>query len=76
MDSKELTEWIAYFSLSPRAEDREDIRNAMLCTLYHNANFKPEAKLESFIIKERRPVEQMSPERIAEIWKAFCSTPN
>ena len=73
LDSKELTEWMAYFELTPRGEDREDIRNAMQCTLIHNANFQKEAKLEDFIIKEKRPTQQQSEELILEIWKAFCA---
>lgn len=38
MDSREISEWMAYYSMDPFGEVRADYRMAMLCCLTANIN--------------------------------------
>ena len=48
MSSKELTEWIAFASVEPIGEAREDLRTANLMALIANVNRDQEKKPEPF----------------------------
>lgn len=36
MDSRELAEWMAYYSVEPFGDTAADVRNALLCSLLAN----------------------------------------
>ncbi len=64
IDSRELSEWIAYASIEPIGENRQDLRFAMLaCTIANlvkgavGSKGKP-SKLEDFLLKFDPPKQQ------------------
>lgn len=44
MDSREFSEWMAYYSIEPWGEDRADLRTGILASLTANINRKKNAK--------------------------------
>lgn len=60
MSSKELTEWMAFASIEPIGESRQDLRIAMLCTLVYNAikGKGKAAKIDDFVLKFDPPKKQ------------------
>jgi hypothetical protein len=73
MDSRELTEWIAYDCIDRIGDQRGDERNAILCQLVASIGGKP-PKLEAFMpypLEESKPVKQSGKEQ-ASILAAFA----
>lgn len=63
ISSKELTEWMAFYSIEPFGEVRADMRAALIAhTVAAGAGAK-KIKLEDFMLKFE-PQEQMSNEQI------------
>jgi hypothetical protein len=48
MTSAELSGWLAFSSVEPIGDDREDFRMAMLCSLIANVNRDPAKRAEPF----------------------------
>lgn len=66
IDSRELSEWMAFYKLEPWGDERADLRIAILASLYANANrkkgqapFKPSDFIPRFEPPEEQPPEQM-----------------
>ena len=75
IDSRELSEWMAFYSIEPFGEERADLRNALLCQtilLPHlKANTKPPS-LESFMLFGDKEPEVMDGADLKQIFmKAF-----
>lgn len=56
VDSRELTEWLAYWGLEPWGEERADLRQAITSTLIGNANLRKGRtpfKVTDFMLSEK-----------------------
>ena len=79
MSSRELSEWMAFFSLEPWGADIEDWRFAMLASVIANVNRDPKKRKKPYkpsdFMPRREPAEEQSWEeqaRILELWtRAF-----
>ena len=73
MDSRELTEWLAYDCIDLVGDQRADERNAILCQTIVGL-FGKSSKLEAFMpypLEESKPVRQSGKEQ-ASILSAFA----
>ena len=52
MSSQEFTEYLAYFSVEPWAEERADLNSAMIAALLANAYRNPKAKPQPFTLQD------------------------
>lgn len=55
LDSKELSEWIAFSKLEPFGEEREDLRTALICCTIANVNRDPKKKPTPFEVSDFMP---------------------
>lgn len=78
VDSRELTEWAAYFSLEPWGTEVEDWRAGLIASTIANANRDPKRQRQPFQPKDFMPqrepqqVEAQSLEeqaKILELWQ-------
>lgn len=77
IDSRELSEWMAYYSIEPFGEIRADWRQAMTSMILANANRGKGGR--SFNIKDfmlinekKRKRQQQTPEEMAAILNLLC----
>ncbi len=77
MSSRELTEWMAFFSLEPWGTEVEDWRAGLIASTIANVNRDPKKRRKPYEPKDfmpcrdRRPAEEQSWEeqaRILEMW--------
>jgi len=54
IDSAELTEWQAFFKISPFGAFVDDYRSALLCAIIANSNSKKKFKPEDFMLTPKR----------------------
>lgn len=75
IDSKELTEWMAFYSLEPWGTEPEDVRTGIIASTVANANRDPKKKahkVKDFMPQWYKP--EQTPEdhkRIIEMWQNF-----
>ena len=76
IDSRELTEWAAYFEMEPWGTEVEDWRAALVTSTIANANRDPKKRAKPFEPKDfmprRVPVEEQTPDdhtRALRSWK-------
>lgn len=66
MDSRELSEWMAYSQVEPFGEERADLRAALvamtMANLWRGKDSKA-FKLEDFVLKFGGPKEPLTPEQ-------------
>lgn len=55
IDSKELTEWMAYYNLEPFGEGRADVRQAITSCVVANAFSKQTHRVDDFIPQFKQP---------------------
>lgn len=55
LSSRQISEWMAYYTLDPFGEERADLRAAMICALLANINRDPEKKREPYTAEEFMP---------------------
>ena len=78
IDSRELSEWMAYFSLEPWGTEVEDWRAGMIAATISNVNRDEKKRKKPFepkdFIPQRKkpPVEEQSPEEQAKILKMWA----
>jgi len=73
IDSRELSEWTAYYQIEPFGEFRADIRSAIIATTL--ANIHRGKDQQPFRIKDFMPkfeIEKQSPDEMAEVLKRFA----
>ena len=71
MDSKELSEWMAYNSIDPFTENRADMRQAITSRILAAGLLKKQfCNLDDFM-PIRKPVEEMSIEQMKNILRNF-----
>ena len=74
IDSKELSEWMAFFQAEPFGEQRADLRSALISCVMANAwrGKKQKAfKLDDFILNFEPP-KKMDVEDMKQILKGLC----
>ena len=67
INSRELTEWIAYWQIEPWGEERADYRSGMIASVIANVNrgkggrrYKPQDFMPKFgLSKKQKPVKEM-----------------
>ena len=62
IDSRELSEWLAFYSLEPFGEERADLRSAQICAV--NANLHGGKRSKKYKIADFMPFHQ--PEKITD----------
>lgn len=73
IDSRELTEWMAFYSLEPWGTEAEDVRTGIIASTVANVNRDPKKKaykIRDFMPQWHRP--EQTPEdhkRIIEMWQ-------
>ena len=78
IDSRELSEWMAYFSLEPWGTEVEDWRAGMIAATIANVNRDEKKRKKPFEPKDfipqraKPPVEEQSPEEQAKILKMWA----
>lgn len=55
LSSRQISEWMAYYTLDPFGEERADLRAAMICALLANINRDPEKRKEAYTAEEFMP---------------------
>lgn len=79
IDSRELTEWAAFFGLEPWGTEVEDWRAGMVASIIANTNRDPKKQKKPFEPKDFMPKREQEPEkeqtpeeqkRILEMWSA------
>lgn len=79
IDSRELTEWAAFFGLEPWGTEVEDWRAGMVASTIANTNRDPKKQKKPFEPKDFMPKREQEPEkeqtpeeqkRILEMWSA------
>ena len=74
IDSREISEWIAFNNIEPFGEQRADLRAAMIACVMANAwrgKNQPAFKLDDFILNFDPP-KQQSVEEMKKILKEIC----
>ena len=68
MDSRELSEWIAWYNFEPFGEERADMRSAIIACVVHNTQCtkKTQMKKVSDFMPKFRPPEPMDWQEIKE----------
>ena len=75
IDSKELSEWMAFYNIEPFGEFRADIRSAIIaCTLANCNRGKNQSafKISDFMPKFETETKNQSPEEMKKLLQAFC----
>lgn len=78
IDSRELSEWMAYFSLEPWGTEVEDWRAGLVASTVANVNRDEKKRKKPFEPKDfipqrvKPPVEEQSPEEQAKILKMWA----
>lgn len=77
IDSRELTEWIAFYNIEPFGEDRADMRQALTSCILANANRDPKKsrafKPQDFMLV-KPPKKEQTPEEMMALLKGICRT--
>ena len=55
LSSRQISEWMAYYTLDPFGEERADLRFGMLMALLANMNRDPEKRREPYTAEEFMP---------------------
>jgi len=80
IDSRELTEWMAYYSLEPWGTEPEDLRAGIIASTIANVNRDQKKQRKPFTPKDfmpvwdRPPKQEQTPEeqrKIIEMWQAI-----
>ena len=77
MSSREFSEWIAFYSLEPFGEDREDLRSGIVASVVANTVRDPESQPEPFQPADFMPrfgaedEEETAPEDPARLYRRF-----
>lgn len=80
IDSRELSEWMAFFHLEPWGTEVEDLRAGIVAATVANANRDPKRQRKAYRPQDfmpqwhRRGPEEQTPEeqkRIIEMWHAL-----
>lgn len=80
IDSQELTEWMAYYSLEPWGTESEDLRTGIIASTIANVNRDPKKQKKPFTPQDFMPIwdkpkkqEQTVEEqkKIIEMWKSI-----
>lgn len=76
IDSRELSEWMAYFSMEPWGTETEDWRAGMVASTIANVNRDPKKQKKPFepkdFVPRRVPIEEQAPEQQAEIMRLWA----
>lgn len=68
-----MTEWIAFYNLSPFGDDREDVRNAINSCVTANCFSKSKKRIADFLPEFKRRsesnVKQQTPEQMKAIFE-------
>jgi len=72
ISSKELTEWMAFYSVEPFGEERSDIRAAIIACTCAQIWSKKKLKVNDFMPKFG-PKPEQSPDQMKSILKALVS---
>lgn len=74
IDSRELSEWMAFYKLEPFGEDRADLRMAILAQVCASPYSKKPVKVEDFIPKfDGLPAKKVG---LKDFLKGLCSGHN
>lgn len=55
MGYSEFVEWLAYYQVEPFGEARQDLRNAMLLSMFANINRDPKKRANAFVVSDFMP---------------------
>lgn len=55
LSSRQISEWMAYYTLDPFGEERADLRMGMLMALIANVNRDPQKRKEAYTAEEFMP---------------------
>jgi len=67
-DSRELSEWMAYFSMEPWGTEIEDWRAGMIASVIANANRDEKKRRKPFEPKDFMP-QRIAPEQEEQSWE-------
>lgn len=72
MTSHELSEWMAFYKISPFGEARADFRNAIACTTINNVLSKRKKRPKDFMPYFSRFKKEMHWQKIKQILQQVC----